>query len=274
MAIRQELQAFLKAELQLALSMEKTQVTHLNDGFKFLGFWIQRAVGMSGKRAPRILIPDEARRRFLDKMKQALAPATTHASVQTKILGLNRIINGWGRYYQYTSSPKYVFSGLDHQVFWMMAHWLGRKYKCSMPHVMRKFYGQHTLRTPTITLKRLDHLATRRYKVRVIPNPYTQTDHSTIWREDDFSLDYAWAGCERRPGQADWRDLVLERDGTACALCGRTFSPWELELDHRKPVARFQRVKDAEYPENLQMLCTSCHRNKTRQDRQVLSRVR
>ena len=36
--MREELYEFLKTQLHLELSKEKTQITHLNDGFKFLGF--------------------------------------------------------------------------------------------------------------------------------------------------------------------------------------------------------------------------------------------
>src|SRR5262249_17052335 len=40
--LREELYTFLTDELHLQLSMEKTKITHLNDGFRFLGFRIQR----------------------------------------------------------------------------------------------------------------------------------------------------------------------------------------------------------------------------------------
>src|SRR5262249_20516334 len=43
--IREEVHTFLKNKLHLDLSMEKTKITHVNDGFKFLGFWIQRKMG-------------------------------------------------------------------------------------------------------------------------------------------------------------------------------------------------------------------------------------
>jgi RNA-directed DNA polymerase len=40
--LREELRSFLKEELHITLSMEKTKITHITEGFKFLGFWIQR----------------------------------------------------------------------------------------------------------------------------------------------------------------------------------------------------------------------------------------
>ncbi len=39
---KQEIKDFLENELHLQLSEEKTLITHVNDGFNFLGFHIQR----------------------------------------------------------------------------------------------------------------------------------------------------------------------------------------------------------------------------------------
>ncbi len=41
-AIREECRTFLKGELKLTLNMAKTHVTHVNDGFTFLGHRIIR----------------------------------------------------------------------------------------------------------------------------------------------------------------------------------------------------------------------------------------
>lgn len=40
--IKEEVKTFLAEELHLELSEEKTKLTHINDGFNFLGFHIQR----------------------------------------------------------------------------------------------------------------------------------------------------------------------------------------------------------------------------------------
>jgi retron-type reverse transcriptase len=59
-ARRQELLEFLKAELELELSLKKTKVTHIHEGFEFLGFLIDRRVGATGKWVPRIRMPMRA----------------------------------------------------------------------------------------------------------------------------------------------------------------------------------------------------------------------
>src|SRR4051794_631836 len=44
-AMREEVRTFLASTLRLTLSMEKTKITHLNDGFDFLGFTVRRSMG-------------------------------------------------------------------------------------------------------------------------------------------------------------------------------------------------------------------------------------
>ena len=39
------------------LSEEKTKVTHITEGFNFLGYRIMRSIGTSGKMIPKVLIP-------------------------------------------------------------------------------------------------------------------------------------------------------------------------------------------------------------------------
>src|SRR5262249_23883303 len=195
---------------KLELSLEKTKVTHVDDGFKFLGFWLQQKVGTNGKRVPKLLIPEEEPRAFRGKIRRALEPAIHRDSMKTKIIALNRIIQGWGRYYQYTSSPKAVFHKLDYHVIWLMADWLGRKYQLSIPKVLRRFHRRSSLGTATLTVAHLSDLPTKRYMARVIPNPYLDPTDQALWREELFSLDACWSGIERRPGQTDWRGPVRD----------------------------------------------------------------
>ena len=107
-ALRQELYEFLRGELKLALSI----------GLVFLGYLIDRHMVGTGKWAPRIRIPTKAVEKVRDKIRAALAPKTHKDSVRAKILGLNRIIGGWCRDYQMTSSPSVYFGKLAKERFW------------------------------------------------------------------------------------------------------------------------------------------------------------
>jgi RNA-directed DNA polymerase len=274
MAMKQELHEFLLTKTKLNLSLEKTKVTHANDGFQFLGIWIQRSIGSRGVPVPRTAIPDSAKKKFLDKVKRALSPRTHQDSVNSKILALNRIVMGWGRYYQYVSSPKHVFSRLDAQVFWLMGHWIGRKYKLSMPRVMKQYYKGSTFGTNAQTLRLLREISTKRYLPKKHNNPYTMPIQTTT-REELFSLADAWTGGESKNRESmDWRPYIIARDGQICAMCQKGFPAEQLEVDHKMPRSMFKDRREADYMENLQVLCLHCHEVKTQLDRQVLSRMR
>jgi len=270
--MREELYVFLKTNLRLELSKEKTRITHLNDGFKFLGFWIQRAKGHNGMKT-RVTIPQEATAKFKSKIEQALTPASHQDSIASKILALNRLIGGWCRYYQYTSRAAVQFNNMDAYPFWGMAHWLGRKFQLSMPDVLKRFSRDSTFGTERSRLSRLTDFPTIQYKQRFLkPNPYLTQDKK-LEREELPNETY-WTGYEARPGMADQRPLILERDDHTCQLCGITVTNNTAEIDHVRPVRRFKRPVDANVEWNLWTLCIPCHQEKTKFDRQAESRVR
>jgi len=271
--MKEELHTFLKQALKLDLSKEKTKVTHLNDGFKFLGFWIQRKPG-SERMGTKLLIPPEAVDKVINKIINATDRASFEDSVNSKILALNRIIGGWCRYYQYTSKASTTFHKVEHQTFWLLSHWIGRKFQLNMPEVMQRYYHDGRLGTKEYKLTRADRdfLPLRYMKNFLKMNPYTMQEK--IQREE-LPTDTYWTGYEARPGRADLRPLILERDGYICQRCGERGTPTTLHVDHIRPVRRFKRPVDANTPENLQTLhIEECHRKKTEEDRQRESRVR
>jgi RNA-directed DNA polymerase len=259
-ALREELHAFLKSTLRLELSKEKTKITHLNDGFKFLGFWIQRDMGHDGMKT-KVTIPKEAMVKIKGKIDLTLAPASHQDSVETKILGLNRLIGGWCRYYQYTSRAGAQFRLVEHHMFWGMAHWLGRKYKITMPAVMQRFRRSSTFITENRRLSRPAEFPTLQYTERFLkPNPYL-TQKRKLEREE-LPSETHWTGYETRPGMADLRPLILERDEFTCQICGGKVTTSTAEVDHIRPVQRFKRPIDANVEWNLWTLCINCHQEK------------
>jgi len=272
-SMKEELYNFLKQELKLNLSKEKTKVTHLNDGFKFLGFWIQRKIG-SKRMGTQILIPSEAVEKVINKITATTNKTSSEDSVNNNILALNRIIGGWCRYYQYTGKASSTFHKVENKAFWLMCHWIGRKYKRSMPEVIRRYNQGTGIGTKEYQLTKAHRdFPTLHYTKRFLkPNPYTTQEK--IQREELQTETY-WKGHEIRPGMADLRPLILERDEYICQRCGERGTPDALRVDHIRPVRRFKRPVDANVPENLQTLHIEiCHRKKTQEDRQRESRVR
>src|SRR5881409_1883853 len=62
-AMKKELGEFLST-MGLTLSEEKTKVTHITEGFDFLGYRVIRRRGTKGNMVPKVLVPKKAIDRF------------------------------------------------------------------------------------------------------------------------------------------------------------------------------------------------------------------
>jgi RNA-directed DNA polymerase len=269
-AMKEELQQFLAQALRLNLSMEKTKVTHLDDGFDFLGFCVQRVMGHNGMKT-KVDIAKKSLRKHLETIQTATSSTTHEDSPTIKIKALNRIIAGWCRYFQYTSRTAKRFGYLEHLTFWRLAHWLGRKYHLSMPQVMSTFNQGDSLGDGQTRLLRHSSFTTQQYKERFLkPNPYTTQER--IEREELPETSF-WIGTEARPGWYDTRQAVLNRDNYTCVVCKQMFRSYDLQVDHVRPYRSFKRPVDANNPRNLWTLCIECHKRKTEMDRQMESRM-
>jgi group II intron reverse transcriptase/maturase len=271
LAMKEELKGLLST-MGLTLSEEKTKVTHITEGFTFLGYRIIKEIGDKGVMVIKVRIPESAMKRFRHKVRGML-PRTTSDSVNAKIIALNALTRGWCQYYCCTSSPSIDFGKLRPEIYWELAHWLGRKYKVSMPSIMQRFKQGDTLGTNTQKLVLPTEYKARKRLVKTWVNPYTGTE--IITREDLFTYDKVWTGYEDRKGWRDLREEVIQLKGTTCYLCGKHLHHSEVEVDHAtKPRAAFKDKTEADRMKHLQPICTSCHRAKTKTDRKVLSRMR
>lgn len=274
LAMKEELSQFLHSKLKLTLSDEKTRVTHVNDGYKFLGFEIVRCVGTKGTKTTKILIPKSAKESFKKKIAMATDKRSHNSSLKTKIMALNSIIRGWCNHYRYTSNANTDFRKLEHYVFWKVAHWVGRKYKMNMPDVLKKYYAKSTFHIEKLQLVQASSIKARRYPgLFVIPNPYLKNEE--IVREDVTTGFRFWTGNESRPGVEDNRSWILMRDNYTCQKCGHGALDFSnCNIDHIKPVRKFRNALEANHIENLQTLCIPCHRQKTKSELQGENLVR
>jgi 5-methylcytosine-specific restriction endonuclease McrA len=277
LAMKEELGGVL-GTMGLTLAEDKTKVTHITEGFDFLGYRVIRSIGTKGDMVPKVLIPKKAADRFRRKVREMLSPDTTKESIGLKIHKLNGLSRGWCEYYRSTSRPSKEFDKLTTELFWDFAHWLGRKYEMNMPAVMRRFRKDNSFGKGAGKLVMPCEYKAKRFVARTWHNPYTEKDEvkrekERMKRESLFSYDDIKSG-EDRPGGWDLREEVLLRNGPICARCKKEFNSWEVQVDHIKPRARFKNPKNADTMENSQVLCTNCHRAKTQADLKVLSRVR
>ena len=135
--ICKECQMFLEGELKLTLNMEKTHITHVNDGFTFLGHRIIRKRGPRGTMRTVTTIPKDKFKNFARKLVKELSGNYSVNKIDM-VESLNRKLAGWANFYQFTNYTAVMYGKMDRIVFWKLAHWLARKYRTSIKSLMRR----------------------------------------------------------------------------------------------------------------------------------------
>lgn len=90
---------FLQAR-GLTLSEEKTKITHIEEGFDFLGFNIRKYKGKFITKPSK-----KSRKRFLDKVRE-IVDKNKSSKQQSLIRLLNPVIRGWANYYKGCSASE------------------------------------------------------------------------------------------------------------------------------------------------------------------------
>ena len=101
------------APIGLRLSEEKTRVCHIDEGFDFLGFRIQRDPGEAGPVSGRSTPTHQRRPGLGDGQGQNDHPPTEHRTLADLLRLLNRVLRGWCNYFRHGVSAQ-TFSYLYH----------------------------------------------------------------------------------------------------------------------------------------------------------------
>lgn len=123
------------SERGLALSETKTVITHVADGFDFLGFRVQRHkdflhVGPSPKSTKALYAKVTV---MLRKLRGAKQGDVIHA--------LNPILSGWANYHR-TMMATRTFAVMDHRIFWALWRWAKRRHPTKGARWIKKRYFQ------------------------------------------------------------------------------------------------------------------------------------
>jgi group II intron reverse transcriptase/maturase len=142
-AEKSALAEYIQRELRMELSMEKTLVTHAEEGFNFLGYRVVRELALrTGRLVCKLRIPKEKLQRLRDKLKAETCRKTTGYSLERLLRGLNRQVAGWRNYYQYAAGAASEFSHLDWWLWQRVQQWMKRKHKESSTQRIRREYTQ------------------------------------------------------------------------------------------------------------------------------------
>ena len=128
-AERQALADWLREEMGLTLSEQKTRVTELTEGFRFLGCLVRLKWDDRYGYGCRIEIPKEVVNDFRWRIKKVLRRQTQVRSLESMLRVINPILRGWAGYYRYCIGGKNILSALDWYVRQRLWLWLRGKHK-------------------------------------------------------------------------------------------------------------------------------------------------
>lgn len=270
--LKAELKSFLGKHLGLELSDEKTHITHVTEGYDFLGFTVKRHIDEKrGYNELRFYPSKKSVMKLKGKIKDMTKRGTTLASVRDKITALNYLLRGWAYYYRHSAASS-TFSYVGSYAFRRMELWIRKKTKLRVRAAYRKYYRRDRWSTWAADGEFLYHPAqmTIRYKRYAHrPNPYLDPSKSVEmpYHLDPYPGKREWDGINSRYGE-EWterRDEVRRRDGNRCALCGCAD---RVEVHH---IRKHKGNKEHDLAKMI-ALCASCHR-KARNPRSETSRM-
>ena len=266
--IKAEFKAFLANELKLRLSEEKTLITHIDDGFDFLGYRIQGAKRwIDGKWCMLSRVSPKALGRFRESVKTI--PRNTSTDEVAAFTALTGLIRGWGNYYAYAAESR-LLDSLDAFIYrevwrFCLAKCGGRAKrayaKYTLPRTIRKvgmFQLGLIVGNQVLQLPRLSNIPRKGLKLGYPPpvyllkeRDYTQPCSGTT--DERWWDRHVWGGQEgRRRGQRRLAVEVLASHST-CQLCHEQPAtqvhhdpPWR---DHHK-----------HNPTTAYGVCATCHR--------------
>jgi len=167
---------------QQPLSMEKTRIAHIDEGFDFLGRHIQRHTKRGTEQQHVYTYPSKrALESIKDKVRAPTQRTTTNQSLANLCDRLNPALRGWTTHFRHDVS-KATFSYLRFFLWKRAVRWLRKKHPDASWQQLRRLYlpewwpteGERTLFDPSAV-----PVTRYRYRGDRIPSPWaiqTETD--------------------------------------------------------------------------------------------------
>jgi hypothetical protein len=259
-AIRVQIREFLCRECGLELSVEKTHVTHVQDGFDFLGFRLSHEVGQCGKRVPKIKVGQKALRNVKERLSDAMRHRPHQESVALRLQRGSSVVRGWSEYFRIAHNFTDLAGTLDHHALWIALKAICRKFDIPTGTAMKRYYRNGKIQVDEFC--RLETFSGIPMKLDYRgPEPYMpgQSDTET---DDEMEAAFAAFNERMRLGNMDVKYWALQHDNYRCRICGKPVTDKTSQVDHLIPVKCFASFALASTDDNLQTLCLDCHREK------------
>src|SRR5690606_13406207 len=256
--VKPVVEAFL-VERGLELSQEKTRVTHIEEGFDFLGQNVRKYDG-------KLLIKPSSRnvKAFLEKVRGKIK-GNKALRQELLIRTLNPIIRGWANYHRGIVASE-TFARVDYLIWWTLWRWAKRRHpRKGRNWIRRKYYrsiglenGVFCAKTQTakgqlalIRLMKASHVKSKRHgQVRWEADPFDpEFEEYFEARKRQRMLQ----SLEERPFL---RTIWLQQDGV-CPVCRQVIGVEDRWHNHHK-VRRADGGSNASG--NRILLHPNCHR--------------
>ncbi|MCC6628216.1 MAG: group II intron reverse transcriptase/maturase [Chloroflexi bacterium] len=212
-------------ERGLELSDEKTTVTHIDDGFDFLGFNVRKYSGPWGRKL--LIKPSPKSVKALLRQCRGIIKKNRADAAGRLVAQLNPVLRGWANYHRHVVSKR-VFTAIDSALFAALWRWAVRRH----PHKSRRwikdrywpprpgakwvFHGDVDGRngdTRPTALHKVAHTPIRRHPlIRVAANPFDPADE--VYFEERLGLKMVQSLTGRRTLLYLWR-----RQNGICPVC-------------------------------------------------------
>jgi RNA-directed DNA polymerase len=163
------------APMGLRLSEEKTRVCHIDEGFDFLGWRIQRRTwrGRRGRRAVYTYPSKKSLLSVMDRVR-SLTRRRLHRTLADLLRRLNPVLRGWCNYFHH-GVCKQTFGYLDHYTWWKIVYWIRKRHLgLNWGTIHRRFLPGWEISAEGIDMFRPRSVAIERYRYRGkrIPTPW------------------------------------------------------------------------------------------------------
>jgi RNA-directed DNA polymerase len=264
--LRYEVQPLVErflSERGLRLSHEKTGITHIEDGFDFLGQNVRRY------RNDKALLRPSRRsvRTFLSRICETIRGAGRSMTAGELIGELTPRIKGWALYHRHASSKR-TYAYVDHQIHQALWRWARRRHRGKSAHwVRRRYFRTQGGRSWRFT----GELQTRKrepYPVALMKAAEVRIERHVLVRHEANPYDPQWEEYYEGRLQAKMaatlagRELLsalYERQGGRCGQCGKLFTEqdaWQVHHRHWRVYGGDESLG------NLELLHENGHRQK------------
>src|SRR3954447_5163129 len=254
----------------LELSHEKTRITHVEEGFDFLGQNVRRYHGGKVLTKP----SSQSVKAFLSKIQETIDSSGSLTAGEL-IRRLNQQIKGWTMYHRYAASKR-TFTYVDHRIFQMVWRWCRRRHPKKGRRWIRTSYfppdgHRHWVFTGTLWDRKGQGRPTQlmaaakvkiiRYvKIRSAVNPYDPE-----W-ELYLEARWSWQLTQTRTGRRRIESFWKKQKGR-CVVCGQPLRLAEEDYQIHHRIQRTQGGRDT--AENMELLHVNCHRQIHVQERRT-----